>query len=325
MNVQVTGAGSFGLSLARVLARRGHDVRLCCRQEDGPEELRRTRHSPHFVQDMELPQEVEVSLESDPDVEMVVLAVPSHVMRTVLEQNPFSGKTIHVSVAKGIENETLYRMSEVIHDVAGDVPVASISGPSHAEEVAKDLPTTVTAASVEEDVRLAVQEAFMSPMFRVYTSPDHIGVELGGSLKNVIALAAGICDGFELGDSAKAAVITRGLAEISRLGTAMGADPLTFAGLSGMGDLIATCESRHSRNRAVGEKLARGSTLEEILGASLMVAEGVRTARAVHALSEQYKIEMPISDEVYKILFEGAEPVRAINALMMREAKPERL
>lgn len=324
MYVQVIGAGSWGLALARLLALKGHRVRLWCRAQDKPDELRETRHSSLFLPAMYLPDSVDVATDVDPEVEMAVFAVPSHVMRHVVARFPLSSETLRVSVAKGIENDTLLRMSEVIREVSGDCRVLALSGPSHAEEVANDLPASVVVAGRDHDACERVQSAFIGRTFRVYTSPDIVGVEVGGALKNVIAIAAGVCDGFGLGDNAKAALITRGLAEMARLGEAMGADPLTFAGLSGMGDLIVTCASRHSRNRAVGERLAQGMTMEEAVAASPMVAEGVRTARAVHELAQAYDVELPIAEQVYTVLFQGADPRAAVDGLMMREAKPER-
>ncbi len=323
MYVQVVGAGSFGLALARLLALNSHRVRLWCRGEDGPEQLRKTRMRPEYLPGVKLPDSVEITRDDDPFVDIAVFAVPSHVMRTVAETHRFSDKTIRVSVAKGIENESLKRMSEVITEVSGARRVVVLSGPSHAEEVAKDLPCSVCAAA--EDMALAetVQSAFMSKAFRVYTTSDVVGVELGGALKNVIAIAAGVCNGLKLGDNARSALITRGLAEMSRLGVAMGADPLTFAGLSGMGDLITTCTSTHSRNHSVGARIAQGMTPEQAVAASPMVAEGVRTSKSVHALSRKYDVEMPISEQVYRVLFEGANPREAIVALMTREAKQE--
>jgi glycerol-3-phosphate dehydrogenase (NAD(P)+) len=324
MRIQIVGGGSWGLALARLLALKSHNVRLWCREEDRPEELRATRHSPFFLKDMYLPDLVEVSPEVDPDAEIAVFAVPSHAMRAAATQWRFSPDTIRVSVAKGIENGTLLRMSEVIEEVSGPCAVLSLSGPSHAEEVARDLPASVVAAGRDFGACETVQNAFIGRTFRVYTSPDIVGVEIGGSLKNVTAIAAGVSDGFGFGDNAKAALITRGLAEMSRLGVAMGADPLTFAGLSGMGDLIATCASLHSRNRAVGERLARGMKLEEVLASSPMVAEGVRTANSAHALAKAYNVELPIAEQVYNVLFQGANPLGAVDELMQREAKPER-
>jgi len=240
----------------------------------------------------------------------------------VLAAHAFSPDTIRVSVAKGIENNTLYRMSQVIEDVTGGVPIVALSGPSHAEEVARDLPASVVVAGTDA-AAATVQHAFTCETFRVYTSADIVGVELGGALKNVIAIAAGASDGLGLGDSAKAALITRGLAEISRLGVALGAEPLTFAGLSGMGDLIVTCTSRHSRNRALGEGVASGQSAEEILKASHMVAEGVRTTVSALALAARCSVEMPIAEQVHRVLFEGVAPRDAVPALMQRELKPE--
>jgi len=323
MYLQVLGSGSWGLALARLLANNGHRVRLWAREEDGPDLLREERRSPYFLPGILLPREIEVSRETDPAVEAVVLAVPSHAMRAVIQAHPFSPATIRINVAKGIENDTLLRMDEIIHEVSGPCPVVTLSGPSHAEEVAQDLPASLVVAGNDLTVCRKVQQAFMADVFRVYTSTDITGVELGGALKNVIAIAAGVCDGFRLGDNAKAALITRGLAEITRLGVAMGADPLTFAGLSGMGDLIVTCESRHSRNRGLGECIARGEAPENFEKTSHMVAEGVRTTKSAVALARKYGVDMPITGQVYRVLFEGGDPRQSIAALMQRGPKPE--
>lgn len=324
MRIQVVGAGSWGLALARLLALKGHEVLLWGREEDGLDQLRTTRESPVFLPGVTLPDTVEVVGETDPEVDIAVLAQPSHVMRGVVAEHPFSPGTIRVTTAKGIENESLMRMEEVIREVAGDCEVVALSGPSHAEEVGRDLPASVVAAGRDAASRDRVQEAFIGELFRVYTSADVVGVELGGALKNVVAVAAGVCAGLGLGDNAIAALITRGLAEMARLGVAMGADPLTFAGLSGMGDLIVTCSSRHSRNRALGERMAKGMTVEEALAASPMVAEGVRTARSAKALAERHGVEMPITQQVYGLLFEGRDAREAVTALMHRDAKEER-
>lgn len=324
MNIQVVGAGGWGLALARLLALNEHRVRVWCREEDHPDALRATRENPALLPGVFLPESVEIACDTDPDADMAVLAVPSHAMRTVVGQYPFSPKTLRVSVAKGIENETLLRMDEVITAVAGPCTVLALSGPSHAEEVGRGLPASVVIAGTDETACLKAQTAFMAETFRVYTSPDLVGVELGGALKNIVAIAAGISDGLGLGDNAKAALITRGLAEITRLGVALGADPLTFAGLSGMGDLIVTCASRHSRNRALGERIARGETMEAITGSSPMVTEGVRTTRSAHDLAARLDIDVPITNQMYRILFEGASARKAVLALMTREAKPER-
>ncbi len=324
MFIQVVGAGSFGLALARLLANNGHQVRLWCREEDGPDRLRETREQPDYLPGLQLPDAVEVGRDVHPDAEIAVLAVPSHAMRAVLETNPLGPETTAVSVAKGIETETLLRMSQVIAEVAGPRPVAVLSGPSHAEEVAADLPTSVVIASEDAGAATRAQTAFFSKTFRVYTSPDVLGVELGGALKNIIAIAAGACDGLGLGDNAKAALLTRGLAEISRLGAALGAEPITFAGLSGMGDLVVTCTSRHSRNRRLGEAIAKGQNLEAYAASTRMVAEGARTTRAAHALAHRHNVDMPITRAVHQALFENV-PVRdVLDELLVRGAKPER-
>lgn len=323
MRIQVIGSGSWGLALTRLLALNGHAVNLWCRQEDNPEALRETRESKQYLPGVFLPDSVAVGGDVDRHAEMVVYAVPSHAMRNVVPQFSFDGNPIRVSVAKGIENQTLLRMSEVIGALAPGAAVVALSGPSHAEEVGKGLPASVVAAGEDGPARQAVQDAFFSNSFRVYTSPDIVGVELGGSLKNVVAIAAGVCDGLGLGDNAKSALITRGLAEMARLGKACGADPLTFAGLSGMGDLITTCTSKHSRNRAVGEAIASGKSLDDILSQSPMVAEGVRTTQSAAALAKKMDVDMPLTDAAHQVLFEGLSPAAAIESLMAREAKPE--
>jgi glycerol-3-phosphate dehydrogenase (NAD(P)+) len=324
MHIQVIGGGSWGLAIARLLALNEHQVRVWMREEDHPDEVRRTRESKPYLPGVHLPESIEIDTTVDPEAEMAIWAVPSHVMRMMNERFPLGEKTIRVSVAKGIENETLLRMSEVIEQAGSGGPIVSLSGPTHAEEVARDLPASIVAASTDEAARNAVQQAFFRDTFRVYTSPDIVGVELGGSLKNVIAIAAGACDGLEIGDNAKAALLARGLAEMTRLGVACGADPLTFAGLSGLGDLFTTCASRHSRNRRLGEQIAKGKTLEEITGASPMVAEGVRTTRSARALADKMDVDLPITNEVYEVLFNGKDVRAALLSLMTRDAKPER-
>jgi glycerol-3-phosphate dehydrogenase (NAD(P)+) len=231
-----------------------------------------------------------------------------------------------VNVAKGIENGTLMTMSEMIRDTFPGLPrerIATLSGPSHAEEVSRKIPTTVVAASESLEIARLVQAAFMVPYFRVYASDDIRGVEMGGSLKNVIAIAAGIVDGASLGDNTKAALMTRGIAEIARVGVAMGAHVRTFSGLSGIGDLMVTCMSRHSRNRHVGVEIGKGRKLPEILAEMVMVAEGVATTQSAHDLARRVGVEVPIVDQVYKILFEGKDPLKACHDLMTRDPKGE--
>lgn len=235
--------------------------------------------------------------------------------------------TILVSVSKGIENKHLMTMSQMLKDVHPQLSknqIGVLSGPSHAEEVSRRIPTAVVAASIDHDTSKSIQAAFMNSYFRVYSSTDILGVELGGAFKNVIAIGAGIIDGAGFGDNTKAAIMTRGVAEISRLGLAMGAKPETFAGLSGMGDLIVTCMSKHSRNRYVGEQIGKGKTLKEVLKSMDMVAEGVETSRSASKLADKHKIEVPITTEVFKILFEDKDPVKATTDLMTRDMKTER-
>jgi glycerol-3-phosphate dehydrogenase (NAD(P)+) len=236
-------------------------------------------------------------------------------------RNPKSA--IIVNVAKGIEGDTGLRMSQVIKDVLPDLAVVTLSGPSHAEEVARGIPTAVVVSSLDSNAAGLAQKTFMTERFRVYTSADLVGVELGGALKNIIALAAGLCDGLGLGDNSKAALITRGLAEMARLGAALGAQRETFAGLSGLGDLVVTCTSRHSRNRAVGERLGKGEKLDDILASMEMVAEGVRNARSAYDVARKHAVRTPITDEVYAILYQEKPPKQAVRDLMTRDAREE--
>jgi len=322
--VQVIGGGAWGLALARRLALNGHEVQLWRRPGPALDVLRAQREDARLLPGVTLPESVLLVDEPCADPEFVVYAVPSRGLREAAARWAFPSRTIRVSVVKGLERETLMRMSEVILDAAPGGPVAALSGPSHAEEVGRDLPASVVAACGREDVAEAVQHLFFAPAFRVYRSEDLVGVELGGALKNVMAIAAGVCDGLALGDSAKAGLMTRGLAEMVRLGTACGAHPITFAGLSGVGDLIVTCSSRHSRNRAVGEALGQGKSLAEILAASPKVAEGIYTAPVARALAAAHNVEMPITDMVCRLLDGAINPRLAMETLLERSAKPER-
>ncbi len=324
MRIQILGAGSFGIALARLLALNGHEVSLWGRSPERQATLRESRRSMDYLPDVLLPERVAVVDEPAQDSEMTVIAIPSHALREVIAPIDLQAAGVLVSLTKGIEQESLLRMSEVIAAHAPGRPVVALSGPSHAEEVGKDKPASLVAASANAEAAEMVQQAFRGPTMRVYTSSDMVGVELGGALKNVIAIAAGASDGLELGDNAKAALMTRGLAEMSRLGVACGADPLTFAGLSGMGDLIATCCSGHSRNRAIGEATAKGRTLDEVLGGMKMVAEGVHTTKSARALADKHGVDLPIAEAVHQSLFEGVAPAVALARLMMRDAKPER-
>jgi glycerol-3-phosphate dehydrogenase (NAD(P)+) len=330
--IGVLGAGGWGTALSLLLHQNGHKVELWEFFPDYAERMKKLRQNPDFLPGVALPDDIRITSDLSSavhDKELLVFAVPSHVMRILAVQisSYGLGKTILVSASKGIENETLLRMSEVILQAYVDRMdpdrIVVLSGPSHAEEVSQGIPTLVVAASASEESARKVQEVFGSPAFRVYTSPDVIGVELGGSLKNIIAIAAGISDGVGFGDNTKAALMIRGIVEITRLGTSMGANPATFAGLSGMGDLIVTCTSRHSRNRRVGEQIGKGKTLKEVLDGMLMVAEGVRTTRSAVDLSKKFNVDMPITEEVFEILYNGKNPKKAVYDLMTRNPKAE--
>lgn len=331
-SITVLGAGSWGTALALLLYSNGHDVSLWEFREDAAQKLDRIRENLEFLPGICIPKGIRITSDLNRAVEnrqMIVVAVPSHVVRSVAGQLPeFTPENapIFVNVAKGIENDTLLRMSQVLEENLRGVPpekISTLSGPSHAEEVSKQIPTAIVAASDSLETAETVQQTFLNNYFRVYSSQDLIGVELGGSLKNIIAVAAGICDGAGFGDNTKAALQPRGLVEMARLGEKMGANKLTFAGLSGMGDLIVTCMSRHSRNRYLGEQVGKGRTLDEVLEEMVMVAEGVKTTRSAYQLSQKYNIEMPITEQVFKILFEEQNPKEAMYELMLRDPKSE--
>lgn len=330
--ISVIGSGSWGTALALVLLENSHHVILYGRDAQQIEKIHAAGQNEKYLPGISLPANLALTndlSEAANFAEILVLAIPSHAFREKLQTiMAATQKSVYhiVSVAKGIENESLKRMEEVTSEVlAGSkFDFTCLSGPSHAEEVAAKIPSTVVAASAKPQAAQKVQRLFMTPTFRVYSHADVIGVELGGALKNIIALAAGICDGVGFGDNTKAALMTRGLAEMSRLGVAMGANALTFAGLSGMGDLIATCMSRHSRNRYVGEQIGKGKTLDEVLAGMHMVAEGVRTTKAAYTLARKHKIEMPITEKVFAALFENASARTAVAELMTREAKAEK-
>jgi len=331
MRIGVLGAGSWGTTLAILLADNSHHVTLWSYREADAEAMRSTRENPSFLSGIRIPDSVQVTSDLQVAVagkEMIVGAVPSQFLRLVVAQARgfLERDVIVVNVAKGIENGTLMTMSEMLRDALPDLPPASIatlSGPSHAEEVSKRIPTTVVVASAHLNTARLVQSVFMLPYFRVYESEDIRGVEIGGSLKNVIAIAAGIIDGAHLGDNTKAAVMTRGIAEIARVGVALGAHIRTFSGLSGIGDLMVTCMSRHSRNRYVGVEIGKGRKLKDILGEMVMVAEGVDTTRSAYDLARRVGVETPIVDQVHKILFEDKDPLKACYDLMTRDPKGE--
>jgi len=331
MRISVLGAGSWGTTLAILLHFNGHDVTLWEYKRSYAKVLNRSRENKVYLPGIKIPKEITISYslsESCENKHMIVLAVPSQFIRSVLREMKkinFTDTTF-VSVAKGIEKNTLLTVSQIIKDELKNISDSSIgvlSGPSIADEVSRKIPTAVVAASKDSFTAKQIQSAFITSYFRVYSTTDIVGVEYGGALKNVMAIGAGIIDGAKFGDNTKAAIMTRGIAEISRLGIALGARPETFAGLSGVGDLIVTCMSKHSRNRFVGEQLGRGKKLKDILKKMQMVAEGVETCRSVHQLSLKYKIETPIANAVYKVLFEERDPVKVTYELMARDMKAE--
>jgi len=329
MKVSVIGAGGWGTALAIILNERHNDVTLWEYFQDYARVLDEKRENIKFLKGVKIPARIAISTDLKQSVEtaeVIVLAVPSHVLRGLLKKIKVLDyrKKIFVSVIKGVEQKSLKTMSQVIKDVLGPVKTAVLSGPSHAEEVARKTPTTVVAASKTPGLSEKIQDLFFTKSFRVYSNKDVLGVELGGSVKNVIAIAAGILDGMGAGDNTKAALMTRGLAEMKRLGTAMGADEATFSGLSGIGDLIVTCASRHSRNRSVGEQLGRGKKIGQILKKMEMVAEGVKTTLSVHKLAKKYGVEMPITREVYEVLYRDKSPYDSMRDLMTRSPKSEK-
>ncbi len=327
--VAVLGAGSWGTALAIHLVRAGRDVRLWARDAELADEIRANGRNTRYLSDQEVPDAVVTTAALDEAVdgaEFVVFAVPSHGLRVVVANAaPFiASGAVLVSATKGLELETLQRMSEVVREeTAGTRPIVALSGPSFAVEVARGLPTAVIAASSDERAAAAVQEQFRSRGFRIYASDDVAGVEIGGALKNVIAIAAGCVEGLGLGHNAMAALITRGLTEISRLATAEGAKRETLAGLSGLGDLVLTCTGDLSRNRHVGVELGRGRTLDAILSGMRMVAEGVRTTVAAVALGEQHGVELPITVQMAAVLDARVSPMVAVESLMGRKQRAE--
>lgn len=329
--IAVLGAGSWGTALANLLAKKGNDVTVWSFEPDVAEEINRHHENPRYLSGIALDERVRASADVESavrDAGVVVSVTPAqHVRRVLATAAPFTRPdALVVSASKGIETATLQTMAEVLEEMLPP-PIGThatfLSGPSFALEVAREQPTAVAMASHHYESAVHAQQLFQAPYFRVYTNADVIGVELGGALKNVIAIAAGMASGLGLGHNALAALITRGLAEIARLGVALGANPLTFSGLAGMGDLILTCTGELSRNRSVGKALGEGRTIEDILGGMYMIAEGVETTRAAHALALKTDIEMPIVAQVHAVLFEGRTAREAVEVLMLREPKPE--
>tara|TARA_B100001564_G_scaffold23753_1_gene17629 strand:- start:1014 stop:2036 length:1023 start_codon:yes stop_codon:yes gene_type:complete len=322
------GCGSWGAALGAILANKGFFVRYWHRNQSAINEMQFSRkhyllYDVNFNKNVSFFSEIESAVN---EANYIVLAVPSQHIREVITKakKHIDPSALIINVAKGIENETLKIMSEVIFDVNGNISnYVTLSGPSHAEEVVSSMPTAVVAASQNIEASKIVQALFSTNKFRVYTNEDLIGVEICGSAKNVIAIAAGFCDGFGYGDNTKSALITRGIKEVARLGLKSGAKFETFFGLAGIGDLIVTCESIHSRNRKLGERIGRGVSLDNAIGKSHMVVEGVKSAFSIKSLSEKYEIEMPICDSVFKVLYESADPVEEVNILMTRNLKSE--
>ncbi len=330
MKTAVIGDGAWGTALALVLCRNGHDVYLWGPFPEYIEQMSDTRENGQFLPGVRIPEEIRLTSDLRQAVQgagLLVLATPSQFMRNVLKKLGETERTpdaIYLNVAKGLELETGLRMGQLVDAELGDVPYGVLSGPSHAEEVAEAVPTAVVAASADKELREKVQSWFGNETFRVYTCDDTVGAELGGALKNVLAIGVGFCDGMGLGDNPKAALITRGIAEMARLGQAVGGRAETFAGLSGIGDLVVTCMSEHSRNRYVGRELGRGRSAEDIqktMGNT--VAEGVKTAASARSFAQQYSVDAPITNAVYEKLYEGKTCQAVIEELMTRKPKPE--
>ena len=329
--IGVVGAGSWGTALADLIANKGFDIQLWAYEPEVVEQIQNDRENQFFLPGFKLSDNITASNDLKSvvaDKDLVLIVVPSHVMRDTTREmaENIAPETIVVSASKGIENKTHLTMSGVIKEnlsELSDQQLAVISGPSFAKEVVQQMPTVVTVASKEPQTAGLVQNIFATPYFRVYSADDMLGVELGGSVKNVIAIAAGVVDGLGLGLNTRAALITRGMTEIRRLGVKLGANPRTFTGLAGFGDLVLTCTGALSRNHTVGKKIGEGKKLKEILAEMRMVAEGVKTAKSVYNLSRKVGVDMPISQEMYRILYEDLSPKEAVYRLMTRDLKRE--
>ncbi|MBN1493257.1 MAG: NAD(P)-dependent glycerol-3-phosphate dehydrogenase [Candidatus Omnitrophica bacterium] len=324
----IIGDGGWGTALALILLKNGHAVTLWSHDPVYAREMARKRENQKFLSGIKLPKKLRISSDIKSAVNessIIVFAVPTPYLRSVLQRMKKISLTrkICVNVAKGIETTSFMTPDQILRSFIKKAPIAVLSGPSHAEEVARGIPTCVVVASSNDSISRHLQNVFMAPLFRVYRSNDVKGVELGGALKNVIAIAAGMADGLKFGANTKAALVSRGLAEIVRLGTVLGAHQETLFGLAGLGDLITTCFSPYGRNRAVGERLARGEKMKHIQSTMEMVAEGVRTARSVYMIARKKKIDMPISNEVYKVIYQNKSSKRALVDLMTRTAKAE--
>jgi glycerol-3-phosphate dehydrogenase (NAD(P)+) len=325
-HITIMGDGSWGTTLAVYLAKKGYAVTLWSAFEENARGITQARVNAKFLPGIPIPSSVIVTANLQQALDfgsLIVLAVPSQYLNGVLKRFPPDANKTYLSVIKGIDTQNLLRMSQIITQQLGHVDLAVLSGPTIAREVAEGLPTTAVIASKQARTAKNLQTVFHSENFRIYTNNDIIGLEIGGSLKNIIAIACGVCDGLGFGTNTLAAILTRGLVEMARLGKAMGAKQKTFSGLAGLGDLVTTCVSPQSRNRFVGRELGKGKSIQEILASMNMVAEGVETVKAVHKLRQKFDVSMPISEEVYKIIYEGKPPRKAVNDLMTRKLKSE--
>ena len=330
VKISVIGSGGWGIALAILLHKNGHNLTIWSFDKKEAEELKINRQNKTKLPSILLPEDIKVTdnlKEAVDNKDILVLAVPSKAIRSVSKslKDIIKDNQIIVNVAKGLEEDTLKTMTDIIEEELKEKnpQVAVLSGPSHAEEVGKGIPTTCVVSAHNKELTLYLQNIFMNPSFRVYTSPDMIGVEIGGALKNVIALAAGIADGLNYGDNTKAALITRGIKEISALGVAMGGEQSTFYGLTGLGDLIVTCASMHSRNRRAGILLGQGKTLDEAIKEVNMVVEGIYSAKSALMAAKKYNVEIPIIEQVNAVLFENKNAAEAVNELMIRDKKLE--
>ncbi len=326
-NICVLGSGSWGTAIAMLLLGNGHKVTLWSFTQDECEEILKFRENKRCLPGIKIPEEILITSDISccKNQDIIVIATPSHGVRGVAKKiaNLVPDKQIILNISKGIEEETYLTMSQVLKNELTHCNIAVMSGPSHAEEVSRGIPTTNVVAASSPEVSSFIQDTFMTPVFRIYTNDDIIGVELGGSIKNVIALCCGILDGLGCGDNTKAALMTRGLVEMTRLGVAMGAMPETFSGLSGIGDLIVTCTSKHSRNRRAGILIGQGMSVDEAQKEVNMVVEGVKSCKATKELADKLNVEMPIVSEAYDVLFNGKSPKTAIENLMKRTKKHE--
>lgn len=330
MRIAVIGAGSWGTAVSWLLGSKGYDVTVWAREQEIADAINANHRNPTYLPDVELPENVSAThdiAEAVAGADAVVMVTPSVGVRATAEaMAPHLGADVPVVIlSKGVEGGTSLLMTEILAEVFGnDARIAALSGPNHAEEVSRGVPSATVVASHSEETASFFQELFSTPFFRVYTNDDVIGVELCGAGKNVVAIAAGMVDGLGFGDNTKASMMTRGLAEMARLGGAMGANPLTYMGLAGMGDLVVTCTSKHSRNRSLGEFVAKGGTVEEWEATSKMVAEGAVAARSIRELARARGVDVPLTDKVYEILYEGHPATEAVADLMERPTKTER-